>query len=353
MKKYLFLYEKLKSEIISGSISYGDKIPSKRVTADTYNVSVITVEHAYDLLLSEGYIESKERSGYFVSFRNGNVYLSAPENITMNKSKNTDIIDTADGVGISFSEYSRIVRNVLSEYGEAIMNKSPSSGVAELKRAIKNYLIRNRGITVDESQIIIGSGAEYLYGLIVELFGNDTLYGIEHPSYRQIENVYRIKGVKYEQLEMSYDGISSDALKKTKAKILHVTPYRSYPTGISASVSKKIEYTQWAEENDGYIIEDDYASEFSLIGGIAETIYSFDSNDRVIYVNTFSKTLSKSLRVGYMILPKNLVEKFNIKLGFYSCSVPTLEQLVIAKILSDGLFERHVNRVRRMQKNNS
>ena len=347
MKKYLLLYEKLKSEIISGSIVYGQKIPSKRVTADTYNVSVITVEHAYDLLLSEGYIESKERSGYYVSFTKGDIYFSDSKNKTINNTDNVDKIYIADDTGISFAEYSRIVRNVLSEYGENIMQKSANSGVTELKFAIKNYLMRNRGIAVDESQIIIGSGAEYLYGLLVELFGKDLIYGIEKPSYRQIENVYRTKGVKYELLELSFDGISGDILKKTKARILHVTPYGSYPTGISASVSKKIEYTQWAADSNGFIIEDDYASEFSLIGGIAETIFSFDTDDRVIYINTFSKSLSRSLRVGYMLLPKRLVSVFNEKLGFYSCSVPTLEQYVIAEILNDGSFERHINRVRR------
>lgn len=350
MKKYLSLYEKLKSEIISGGIAYGQKIPSKRVTADTYNVSVITVEHAYDLLLSEGYIESKERSGYYVSFTNGNIYLSDTVDYSVNNAKNVEKIDIIDDIGISFAEYSRIIRAVLSEYGESVMQKSLNSGIAELKCAIKNYLMRNRGISVEESQIVVGSGAEYLYGLVVELFGNKVLYGIENPSYRQIENVYRTKGVKYEPLELSFDGISSEELKNTKAKILHVTPYRSYPTGISASVSKKIEYTQWAEENGGFIIEDDYASEFSLIGGIAESIFSFDTNDRVIYINTFSKSLSRSLRVGYMILPKRLVAQFNEKLGFYSCSVPTLEQYVIAKILNDGSFERHINRVRRRLK---
>jgi GntR family transcriptional regulator/MocR family aminotransferase len=239
------------------------------------------------------------------------------------------------------------MRNVISELGEGMLEKSPNKGCPELRMAIKHYLSKNRGISVDVEQIVIGSGAEYLYSLIIELLGRNKTYGIEYPSYKKIEQVYRACDVPYEALRLSSDGIDSLALSGTKAHVLHTTPYRSYPTGVSASASKRHEYIRWSNSKNRYIIEDDFESEFSVSSKPEDTLFALSQNDNVIYLNTFSKTISPSLRVGYMVLPKRLVAEFDERLGFYSCTVPTFEQHVIARLLQNGDFERHINKVRR------
>ena len=214
--------------------------------------------------------------------------------------------------------------------------------------AIKQHLARNRGITVEEEQIIVGSGAEYLYGLIVMLLGKERTYAIETPSYEIIGKIYAASGVKYESLPLTDDGIDSAALFSSHADVLHTTPYRSFPSGVTASASKRHEYIRWADSADRFIIESDYGSEFSVTSQPVETLFALSEGGNVIYLNTFSKTISSSMRVGYMVLPKKLTTPFYDRLGFYSCTVPTFEQYVLAELISGGDFERHINRVRRV-----
>jgi GntR family transcriptional regulator/MocR family aminotransferase len=239
------------------------------------------------------------------------------------------------------------MRKVLTDYSEILLERSPNAGCGELREAIKNYLIRNRGMDVESSQIIIGSGAEYLYGLIITMLGRKHIFGIESPSYQKIEQIYNASEVRYELLPLSHEGIDSIALANTKASVIHTTPYRSFPTGITASANKRHEYIRWSSKRGRIIIEDDFESEFSVSSKPEDTLYSLSDYDNVIYMNTFSRTISPALRIGYMVLPKHLVNEFEEKLGFYSCTVPTFEQFVLAELINSGDFERHINRVRR------
>ncbi|MBE6896694.1 MAG: PLP-dependent aminotransferase family protein [Ruminococcaceae bacterium] len=345
---YIQLYRQVKEDIINGVYSYGEKLPSKRLTASETGVSTITVEHAYGLLCDEGYIESKERSGYIVIFRqeDGFMHFSESEEI-----KPTEYIQRSnDDNSMNFTVLEKTMRKVISEYGEKLFERSPNEGCIFLRNSIRHYLERSRGIKTETENIIIGSGAEYLYGLITDLLGRGKIYGIESPSYKKIEQIYALSDVKYESLPLSSDGINSTYLSRTNADILHVTPYRSFPSGVTASASKRHEYIRWANKNGRYIIEDDFESEFTVSKKPEETIFSISDDDNVIYMNTFSKTISPSLRVGYMVLPKHLLEKFNKELGFYSCTVPTCVQYVLAELISNGDFERHINKVRRQKR---
>ena len=339
---YLQIYHQLKEDIISGVLEQGCKLPSKRLLADETKVSLITVEHAYALLCDEGYVEARERSGYFVIFRQADGF-SLGESVSFRPTPGK--IQAHDYPDFPFSVLSKTMRNILTVYGEGILAKSPGEGCLELRDALVRYLARNRGLHVTAEQIVIGSGAEYLYGLIIELLGHHRIYGIENPSYEKIEQVYGAAEVALEHLPLSRDGIDSAALAHTAATVLHTTPYRSFPSGVTASASKRHEYIRWAENR--YIIEDDFESEFSVSTKAEDTLFSLSKADNVIYLNTFSKTISPALRVGYMVLPKGLVSVFQERLGFYSCTVPTFEQLVIASLLNNGDFERHINRVRR------
>ena len=178
------------------------------------------------------------------------------------------------------------------------------------------------------------------------MLGRDLIYAIESPSYEKIEAVYRANNVKLKLLPLQSDGIDTEALNNSDADVLHITPYRSFPSGVTADASKRYEYLRWAG-CDRFIIEEDFESEFSVMSKPQETLFSMSDADNVIYLNTFSKTISPAVRIGYMVLPKRLVAEFQKRVGFYSCSVPTFEQLVIADFISSGNFERHINRVRR------
>jgi len=346
---YLQLYEQMKIDIVAGNYTFGQKLPSKRLIAEETGVSVITVEHAYALLIEEGYVEARERSGYFVAFR-ATDYFSSTDAAPLTRMQGFVQCAGEKTEGIPFSILAKTMRRVISEFGEAILERSPNSGYGALRKAISGYLARSRGIKASEEQIIIGSGAEYLYGLVVELLGRDKMYAIEHPSYEKIEQVYRAADVRYECLPLASDGIDSVSLFESNAQVLHITPYRSFPSGITASASKRHEYVGWAAKDGRYIVEDDFESEFSISKKSEETLFSLSDNENVIYINTFSKSISPSFRVGYMVLPHNLLEKFTASLGFYSCTVPTFEQFVIAELITNGDFERHINRVRRRKR---
>ncbi|SEF95181.1 GntR family transcriptional regulator / MocR family aminotransferase [Eubacterium ruminantium] len=343
---YIQLYERLKKDIVNGIYPYGHRLPSKRIMAEETKASIITVKHAYELLCDEGYLESRERSGYYVSFREDDGFVRSEKEMISYARPEYMMPE----LSFPFSVLARTMRRILTDYGEQVFEKAPNKGCVELREEIRRYLGRNRSVYADIEQIIVGSGAEYLYNLIVGLFGMGTVFALEYPSYEKIEKVYRAAGVQIEKLPLGENGIESDALSSTRADILHVSPYRSFPSGITASASKKHEYIRWAAQNDRYIIEDDFESEFSVSRKAEDTMFALSEHDNVIYMNTFSKTISGSLRAGYMVLPKRLVDRFDTELGFYSCTVPTFEQLLISELIRNGDFERHINRVRRKKR---
>lgn len=343
---YMQLYRQMKKNIVEGVYHYGEKLPSKRLVASECGISVITVEHTYSILMDEGYLEARERSGYFVVYKD-DCFFGSLQELPPESEGPLKELPALGANPFPFSVYAKATRKVLGKYQEGILGHSPRAGSRELRGAIAAYLARSRGINVQAAQIIVGSGAEYLYGLLVQLLGRNAVIAVEDPSYEKISSVYRANGVEVEALQMGKEGILSSQLKKSRAKILHVTPFNSYPSGITATASKRREYIQWAQAREGYIIEDDFASEFSISSKAEDTVFNMEEKGRVIYVNTFSKTIAPSMRVGYMVLPEGLQQSFQEKLGFYSCTVPLFEQYVLAELLNNGDFERHVNRVRR------
>lgn len=341
MKKYYELYKELKDKILSGE--FAGKLPSKRVLADKSGCSLITVERAYAMLADEGYIRSLERRGYFVSVTDvtpkqphgahAMEYLPEPS-------------EPAEG-DFEYSVWFKTVRKVLSERRELLFRKAPNQGCAVLRNAIADYLYRYRGMLAQPKNIIIGSGAEQLYETVVRILGREKVFAIEDPSYEQIRSVYCGMGVRLQPLKMGTDGIETVALQKQIFDVLHVTPFNSYPSGVTTSIKKRYEYLKWAESTNNYIIEDDFDSEFFLPGHPIESLYALEQAEHVIYLNTFSKSLSPSMRIGYMILPEHLLAKYEDALGQFSCSVPVMDQYILAEFITNGSFERHLNRMRR------
>ena len=345
---YLRLYERIKSNILEGTYPSGARLPSKRGLADEAGVSVVTAQHALDLLCQEGYATARERSGIYVSFsRDGAQYSGSG---AADPALTSTVMADLPEEHFPMSVLARHMRRVLSDYDVRILRKAPSGGCAELRQALAAYLARSRQIRVSSEQIVIGAGAEYLYGLIITLLGRGRIYAVEYPSYEKIARIYQANDVMLEQLPLNVGGIDSQALSGSGASVLHVTPYRSYPSGVTADASKRQEYLAWADQPDHYLIEDDYSSEFSISGKPEDTLFAARRQDNVIYVNSFSMTIAPALRVGYMLLPEPLVADYASRVGFYSCAVPVFEQLVLASLLDSGDFERHIRRMRRKLK---
>ena len=350
MQKYVLIYSEIKEKIQSGIYPANSKLPSKRVTADKYGVSVITVEKAYATLFEEGYIYSEEKKGYFVY----PIDITSTIKPKKENSTFTYINDSEEKASdFEYSVWFKTVRKVIAEKGEKLFIKSPNKGLGVLRNAIADYLYRYRKMSVPPKNIIIGSGAEQLYESAVRVLGRDKIYGIENPCYSMISSVYDGLGVKTISLTMGKDGIESKELNSKDFNVLHVTPFNSFPSGITASAKKRHEYLSLMQQRKGYIIEDDFASEFFKPGNPIDSLYSLSDSDNVIYINTFSKSLSPSMRMGYMILPDNLLEKYDSILGEFSCSVPVMEQYVLTEFINSGNFERHLNKMRRkMQREN-
>lgn len=350
-KKYYGLYTKIKNRILAGEYAAGEKLPSKRVMADMTGYSIITVQAAYDMLSDEGYVEARERSGYFVLPLDNSAFFRG----SIGEKKVVHVADPdIDNEGdFECSVWFKTVRRVIADDAERLFVKAPVKGCAVLRNAIADYLQRYRGMTADAHRIIIGSGSEQLYEIAVKILGRDKVFGIEDPCYGQISEVYDGMGVEVCKLRMGSDGIESECLERKGFDVLHVTPFHSYPSGVTTSAAKRYQYLAWAKESGGYIIEDDFDSEFFLPGQPIESLYSLDGGESVVYINTFSKSLSPAIRVGYMILPEELMSVYDDRLGRFSCTVPVMDQYVLAEFINGGDFERHLNRRRRKMKQGS
>jgi len=251
---------------------------------------------------------------------------------------------------MSYPTIAKAVRRAMSKYQEEILEASEMQGKFFLRRALKEYLRRGRGIFVEEEQMILGAGAENLYALLAQILGEEKRFAVESPSYDKMQRIYESHGIQLELLPMGKNGIESAALQKAKAKVLHVTPFHSYPTGITADASKRREYLDFAHRNGAVIIEDDYDSEFSPLGKPEDCLFSMEAGENVFYMNSFSKTIGPAFRMAYLLLPKKNLKENLEKISFYSCSVPVLEQCILTELLESGEFERHINRVRRSRR---
>ena len=340
---YMQLYREMRSRILTGAFVQGARMPSKRALARDCLLSVVTVEHAYQLLCEEGYCEMRQRSGCYVTY-------SADRFFPVSAAQEREIAASAPAPSlcesVPFSSVAAMLRRVVLDRGEAILMKSPNNGCQQLRDAIRRYLSRCRSIHVASSQIVIGSGAEYLYGICIQMLGRDKTVALESPFYEKIRAVYTANNAVCEMLELDGEGIRVDQLAQTRAEILHVTPFNSFPSHITASAERRQAYLSWASERGAVIIEDDYDSEFTLNGNAPQTLFAQSRDANVIYLNTFSKTIAPSLRVGYMVLPEPLVPLYEQTVGFYSCTVPMLEQFFLAEWLDSGEFERTISRIR-------
>ncbi len=365
---YLALYKCIRNDIRAGILRSGARLPSKRSFAQNLGISVLTVENAYAMLLDEGYIFSMPKKGYYVSdlsvmpqkkakdldFETSSEVAFANKDIANLPKVKSDLIADfcsaeTDLNDFPFKSWSRILRKLLNEKRLELLSKIPTGGALALRQAIALHLRDFHGMKVDPMQIVIGSGTEYLLGLIIQLLGFNLVYASEDPCYRRTDAIYKNFNVHCIKIAVDDNGLSYKELSESSASVVHISPSHQFPTGIVMPVSRRYELLSWVSAKDNrYIIEDDYDSEFRLQGRPLSTLQSIDAEGKVIYVNTFTKTLSSSIRVAYMVLPSSLISKFYEKFAGYSSSVPSFEQYTLAEFIKNGDFELHINRLRRL-----
>jgi len=362
---YIHLYKCIKNDILSGKLPPQAKLPSKRSFAKNLGISTITVENAYAQLQSEGYIYSLPKKGFYVTeiqesgIRCQDSMAKQGQSFFPMQKKQSPPEPTGQGCQINFvsnqtnpnnfpfSIWAKLMRETIAEKKEELMATPPSGGVRDLRLAICSHLKAFRNMDVSAGQIIIGAGTEYLYGLLIQLLGFEKTYAIENPGYRKLSQIYESYRVRFCTVGMDQYGIHMEELEKSGSQIAHITPSHHFPTGIVTPVSRRYELLAWAARAEGrYIIEDDYDSEFRLAGRPIPTLQSIDHSERVIYINTFAKSLSSTVRLSYMVLPQHLLEEFYQRFSFYSCTVSNFEQYTLARFLSGGYFEKHINRMR-------
>lgn len=360
---YEYLYRCIKRDIENGTIPADDRLPSKRTLAKHLGVSLITVEGAYAQLEAEGYIYSHERRGYYAMPLPKPAAPNAIRPASMDsrrfaplsqvaKSQDADMIDFAHPRTIADPTVQRLwakaLRSTLSDESDTQhLQPLPIEGAPRLRNAIANHLYEFRGMEVDPRCIIIGSGAQTLYNLIVQPLGRDCGYAMEEPGYSKLFDIYTACGACAHAVKMDEQGISMPLLRQSGARVVHIMPSHQFPTGKVTSIARRYELLAWAaQENGRYIVEDDFDCEFRLAGRPIPALQSIDTLGKVIYTNTFTKSLSPDMRVAYMILPQPLMERFIDELGFYSNTVSALIQNALASIIESGDYERHINRVR-------
>ena len=350
---YEYLYRCIRDDIHRGVLSAGEKLPSRRSLAAHLGISVITVDNAYAQLLSEGYIQAEARRGYFVSAALRTVPASTQPVPAERTPQPAERVWLADFVSnetraeqFPFALWSRLIRELLSAEQETLLKNPPPGGRLDLRQAIAAHLLSFRGLRVDPEQIIIGAGTEYLYGLLVQLLGMDRVYAVEEPGYRKAASVYMSHGARCVPIPMDAAGLRAELLPASGASVAHVSPSHHFPTGRVMSAGRRAELLDWAAAGDRYIIEDDYDSEFRLVGLPIPALQSIDRAGRVIYMNTFTKTLASTIRISYMVLPEALLRQYRAKLSFYACTVSSIEQATLAAFISRGFFEKHLNRTR-------
>ncbi len=355
---YEQLYRHIRGEIEAGRLSAGERLPSKRALAAHLKVSVVTVEGAYSQLLAEGYLHSAPKRGFFVeAFEHRSPPETAPPAAIPPPAAarpafpydfSTNAVDTAL---FPFSTWAKLMREVLTSRAAELLSAAHPQGVPELRRAIAQHLYRFRGIRADPEQIVVGAGSQYLIGLLVQLLGREGLYGVEDPGYTKTCRVLTGSGAQVRPLPLDAQGLRVDTLAAAKVRVVHVTPSHHFPLGIIMPAVRRGALLGWAMDAPGrYILEDDYDSEFRFSGLPIPALQSLDRGERVVYVNTFAKSLAPSLRVSYMVLPPHLLERWRREFWFYSSTVPSFEQYALALFMERGHFERHIARARAQYK---
>jgi GntR family transcriptional regulator / MocR family aminotransferase len=350
---YFQLANYIKQEILSGRIRPQEKLPSKRHLANHLGLSLNTIHSAYEQLCAEGYVESQPRRGLFVLQMEEDVLSknhhqkfkpiihSQPNDVPYNF--NAGRVDIKN---FPYPIWRKLtMQSLYEDQGELFYNGDPQ-GEYKLRDQIANYLFASRGVKCTPEQIVIGAGNQVLIGLLCLLIGKNRTYALENPGYYRAGTVLQNYSVNTTYVTLDEDGIDIKLLKESDASVVYVTPSHQFPYGMIMPIHRRMELLKWADETDGYIIEDDYDGEYRFKGKPIPSLQGLDSNGRVIYLGTFSKSLIPSIRIGYVVLPPNLLKTYQEFYTIYQQTVSRLHQDTLYRFMKDGHWQSHLNKMR-------
>ncbi|MGJ7913360.1 PLP-dependent aminotransferase family protein [Neobacillus sp. LXY-1] len=350
---YEQLYLGIKDAIIHKQIDVGTKLPSKKKLAEFLNISQTTIEIAYSQLIAEGYVASKPRIGFFVEEIDELPFiekemLHLPVAKAENKLYQFDFLPgKIDTDSFPFSLWRKYAKNIYDSNSKELLQIGDPQGEFALRAEISKYLYQSRGIVCQPDQIVIGSGTEQLLPMILRLLGSNLKFALENPGYSVIPKIQLQNSAI--SIPVDENGLMVDELEKTNANVVYITPSHQFPTGAVLSATRRTQLLSWAAKDENrYIIEDDYDSEFRYIGKPIPALHGLDQNNKVIYLSTFSKSLMPSLRVAYFVLPSTLLQRYKETFHFYSATVPRFDQHILADFMRDGYFSKHLNRMRKI-----
>ncbi|MEK5040610.1 MocR-like pyridoxine biosynthesis transcription factor PdxR [Sporosarcina sp. FSL K6-3457] len=352
---YEQIYDQIRRDITNGKLPIGMKLPSKRKLGDFLNISQTTIEFAYAQLVAEGFISSKPRKGYYVQAIEELAYVQPVELTAKSilRKKEDMSIDFSPGQidteSFPFSQWRKYAKDVIDESSQNLLLLGHPHGDSQLRQEIARYLYHSRGVDCTPEQVIIGSGTEQLMPLVIRILGKHATYAIEDPGYPLTHHVFFHNDRTAIPITVDEEGIDVRALQRSGATIAYVTPSHQFPTGTVLSAARRTALLNWASaQDDHFIIEDDYDSEFRYTGRPIPSLQGMDKGGNVIYLSTFSKSLMPSLRIAYMVLPPVLLDRYEKAFIHYAATVPRLDQHILARFMADGHFSRHLNRMRKI-----
>ncbi len=342
---YIELYNYIKKLILEKKLSPNEKLPSKRNLSNYLGISLNTVIEAYNLLLDEELIISIPKKGYYVT--EYNISISKGNDINLltesNKSYKYDFrTKNIDSSIFPYYIWNKLCKNII--YNDDILTKSDNYGNIKLRNTISNYIYDTKGIKINPRNIIIGSGIEYLLTLLINLLKVNNI-GVENPGYDKVSKIIKNNNKTPIPCNLDDDGIIID---NKLLEAIYITPSNEFPTGIKMSMKRKLQISEWANNNK-YIIEDDFDSEFKYLSNQSISFLELNK-EHTILLSTFSRTISPALRISYMILPDSLYTEYEMKYSFYSTTVSTLDQLILSEYISSGAYSRHLNKTKNLYK---
>lgn len=350
---YIQLYNFIKKEIQLGNLQSNSKLPSKRKLSKYLDISQNTVEAAYDQLITEGYIISFPKKGYYVTELQevvalGNTSKSNKDELKDKKYYKYEFYSSrVDLESFPYSVWRRINKDIISEENKDLLQIGHSQGDRNLRESISNYLRYSRGVNSNVDNIVIGSGSEYLIQILINILGRNRIFAVEEPGYYKIRKILKVNGIIPKAIPIDEQGIDIEKLRGSNSEVIHITPSHQFPTGIIMPINRRIQLLNWAsEEVERYIIEDDYDSEFRFEGRPIPALQNLDTKGKVIYLGTFSKSFSPSTRIAYMVLPDKLMKIYKKDFSFLACTVARTTQQALVKFIEEGYFERHLNKMR-------
>ncbi len=369
--KHLYeqIYGHIREEIKGGKLLSGERLPSTRALAEYLQVSRSTVDLAYEQLVSEGYIEAAPHKGFFVcrleELPEGNIQSKlddvekesrlkkADESLACKARGKAAYLDfSPNGLDMSvfpFSVWKRITKNILTEGNEELFALGEPQGDYDLRQTIGRYLHSARGVNCMPEQIVVGAGNDYLLMILEKLLGQDAGIAMENPTYKRAFHIFKSFGYRVDIIGMDKNGMKAEELYEKQVQAAYVMPSHQYPSGITMPIGRRMELLKWAgEEEERYLIEDDYDSEFRYKGKPIPSLQGADNGENVIYIGTFSKAIAPAIRVSYMVLPPRLLKRYQKECYFYSSTVSRIDQRILNEFIRDGYFERYLNKTRKI-----